>query len=106
MNRRKFLNRSLYSAMAAGGLFSAGGMLQVAKAAALQNSSIRGTGYKALVCVFMDGGNDSANMVVPRGASEHAAYAQVRVIWPCRVVICYRFHQRTTVAEVGACILN
>lgn len=78
MNRRKFLNRSLYGAMAAGGLFSAGGMLQVAKAAALQNSNLRGTGYKALVCVFMDGGNDSANMVVPRGASEHAAYAQVR----------------------------
>ncbi|WP_154222316.1 DUF1501 domain-containing protein [Marinicella rhabdoformis] len=78
MNRRKFLNRSLYSAMATGGLFSASGMLQVAKAAALQNSGIMGTGYKALVCVFMDGGNDSANMVVPRGASEHAAYAQVR----------------------------
>lgn len=78
MNRRNFLNRSLYSAIAAGGMLSAPGVLQLAKAAALQNSSIRGTDYKALVCVFMDGGNDSANMVVPRGVSEHAAYAQVR----------------------------
>ncbi len=78
MNRRKFLNRSIYSTLLAGGMCSAGGMLQLAKAASLQNSAIRGTGYKALVCVFMDGGNDSTNMVVPMGASEHAAYAQVR----------------------------
>ncbi len=78
MNRRKFLHRSLYSTIAAGGMLSAPGVLQLAKAGALQNSGIRGTGYKALVCVFMDGGNDSANMVVPSGASEHAAYAQVR----------------------------
>jgi len=78
MNRRKFLNRSIYSTLLAGGMCSAGGMLQLAKAAALDNRGPMGTGYKALVCVFMDGGNDSANMVVPRGASEHAAYAQVR----------------------------
>lgn len=78
MNRRKFLNRSLCGALATGGLLSAGGTLQLAKAAALENNRLRGTGYKALVCVFMDGGNDSANMVVPMGASEHTAYAQVR----------------------------
>ena len=78
MNRRKFLSRSISSAIAAGGLFSANGMLQLAKAATLQNGSIRGGSYKALVCVFLDGGNDSANMVVPMGAAEHAAYAQVR----------------------------
>jgi uncharacterized protein (DUF1501 family) len=78
MNRRKFLNRSIYSTLFAGGMCSAPGVLQLAKAAALDNSTLMGTGYKALVCVFMDGGNDSANMVVPMGASEHAAYAQVR----------------------------
>ncbi|WP_223789415.1 DUF1501 domain-containing protein [Marinicella meishanensis] len=78
MNRRKFLNRSIYSTLLAGGMCSAGGMLQLAKAASLDNRHLLGTGYKALVCVFMDGGNDSANMVVPRGAAEHAAYAQVR----------------------------
>ena len=59
---------------------SAGGFLQLAQAAARQNSGIRGglTGYKALVCVFMDGGNDSANMIVPAGISEHASYSAVR----------------------------
>lgn len=78
MNRRKFLNRSIYSSLLASGMCSASDVLQITKAAALDNKSILGTGYKALVCVFMDGGNDSANMIVPRGASEHAAYAQVR----------------------------
>ncbi len=33
--------------------------------------------YKALVCLFLYGGNDGNNMVVPRGP-EHAAYAAAR----------------------------
>ncbi len=78
MKRRDFLQRSMCTALATGGLLSAGGVLQLAQAAALNNSGTRGTGYKALVCVFLDGGNDSANMVVPRGVAEHNAYAQVR----------------------------
>ena len=79
MKRRNFLKKGLYTSLAAGGLFSSGGMLQLINAAAAQNSSLRGgSDYKALVCVFMDGGNDSANMIVPRGASEYQAYASVR----------------------------
>jgi uncharacterized protein (DUF1501 family) len=34
--------------------------------------------YRALVCLFLTGGNDSYNMLVPRGAAEHAEYAGVR----------------------------
>ncbi|MDZ7644997.1 MAG: DUF1501 domain-containing protein [Woeseiaceae bacterium] len=34
--------------------------------------------YRALVCVFLFGGNDSFNMLVPRSAAEHAAYAASR----------------------------
>ncbi|WP_395377419.1 DUF1501 domain-containing protein [Marinicella sp. W31] len=79
MKRRNFLKKSLYTSLAAGGLFSSGGMLQLINAAAAQNISNRGDAdYKALVCVFMDGGNDSANMIVPRGISEYQAYAGVR----------------------------
>jgi uncharacterized protein (DUF1501 family) len=33
--------------------------------------------YRALVCIFLNGGLDSFNMLTPRGA-EHAAYASVR----------------------------
>ena len=34
--------------------------------------------YKALVCVFMLGGNDSYNMLVPRSNAEYAVYQQSR----------------------------
>lgn len=36
------------------------------------------TGYRALVCLFMAGGSDSHNWVVPIEASEYAQYATVR----------------------------
>jgi uncharacterized protein (DUF1501 family) len=34
--------------------------------------------YRALVCVFLFGGNDSFNMLVPRSAAEYGAYAAAR----------------------------
>ena len=36
------------------------------------------SGYKALVCVFMYGGNDSFNMLTPLGAAERADYLTAR----------------------------
>lgn len=36
------------------------------------------TDYKALVCVFLAGGNDGHNMVVPLGGPEYAAYQTAR----------------------------
>ena len=36
------------------------------------------TDYKALVCVYLFGGNDSANMLVPRGSASHAQYQNIR----------------------------
>jgi len=34
--------------------------------------------YRALVCVFLHGGNDSFNMLVPRSHAEHTIYARAR----------------------------
>ena len=34
--------------------------------------------YKALVCVFLTGGNDSHNMIVPLNAADYAAYRSAR----------------------------
>ena len=34
--------------------------------------------YRALVCVFLFGGNDSWNMIVPTSAAEYNAYAKSR----------------------------
>ncbi|MCW1925343.1 DUF1501 domain-containing protein [Luteolibacter arcticus] len=35
------------------------------------------TDYKALVCIFLNGGNDANNLIIPRGA-QHANYAAIR----------------------------
>ena len=36
------------------------------------------TGYKALVCIFLGGGNDSNNMIIPTLSGEYASYAAIR----------------------------
>ncbi|HTY42626.1 MAG TPA: DUF1501 domain-containing protein [Thermoanaerobaculia bacterium] len=36
------------------------------------------TDYRALVCVFLDGGNDSNNMIVPTDSAHYAQYAAAR----------------------------
>ncbi|MBL8352191.1 MAG: DUF1501 domain-containing protein [Burkholderiaceae bacterium] len=43
-----------------------------------------GNGYRALVCLFMAGGNDGHNWVVPIDATGYAQYANVRreLAWP------------------------
>lgn len=49
-----------------------------AAAAANHSPFVPPTGYRALVCILLGGGNDSYNMLVPRGQSEHDEYRQVR----------------------------
>ncbi len=80
--RREFLGRmsmgcaslgvtSLLSGITNMGLINA--------AAAANRPFIATTGdYKALVCIMLQGGNDSFNMLVPRGTSEYNDYATVR----------------------------
>src|SRR5687768_14089223 len=45
----------------------------MSEAAAFDNSD-----YKALVCIFLYGGNDYANTVVPYDAANYALYHQIR----------------------------
>src|SRR4029077_1170071 len=40
----------------------------------------QGTDYKALVCIFLFGGNDANNMIIPYNASAYANYAQIRAV--------------------------
>ena len=72
-NRRRFLKCA-----AAGGLAYAFGRTPQAVSAATFGSNAAFADYKALVCVFLFGGNDSFNMVVPRSAAEYSAYATSR----------------------------
>jgi uncharacterized protein (DUF1501 family) len=72
ITRRRFLK-----ACAAGGTLYAFGRTPgsiYAQAAGVNGFS----DYKALVCVFLFGGNDSWSMVVPRSDAEYNAYAQSR----------------------------
>lgn len=72
-NRRSFLR-----ALAAGGLAYAIGRTQGLSFAQMSGGAAKFTDYKALVCVFLYGGNDSWNMVVPMGSSEYDAYFKSR----------------------------
>ena len=75
-DRRRFLNRTLRAALGAS-VYSAFGNLQLVRAAATQ-SSYAFTDYKALVCVFLYGGNDGFNTVIPVSSAQYAAYQAVR----------------------------
>ena len=46
----------------------------------LMNAYAQGTDYKALVCIFLFGGNDANNMIIPYDTSGYANYAQVRAV--------------------------
>jgi len=71
-DRRKFIRQTLCAALGGASMYSALGQLQLLQAAT------RGTytfsDYKALVCVFLYGGNDAFNMVVPMSGPARTAY--------------------------------
>lgn len=91
VSRRHLLGQASCTAVGATSLFST--LLGLRSAGALAGQSgpsrivrprlepagvLPGDDYKALVCLFLAGGNDSFNMLVPRGATEHAEYAAIR----------------------------
>ena len=75
-SRRRFLSRSIAALAGGAGFFAAPQSLSLLNAAWAQGPQCGGD-YKALVCVFLLGGNDGHNLVVPTG-SEYAAYANRR----------------------------
>jgi uncharacterized protein (DUF1501 family) len=73
MQRRDFLFH-------AGALAGSAALGQLGMLAARAGAADAGAadGYKALVCIFLYGGNDSNNMIVPIDAAGYSAYAQIR----------------------------
>lgn len=71
--RRAFLRRA--SNLAVAGVATP---LAVNLAALGEAAAFNANDYKALVCVFLYGGNDYANTVVTYDAARHARYAQLR----------------------------
>ncbi|HTR24251.1 MAG TPA: DUF1501 domain-containing protein [Terriglobales bacterium] len=72
ITRRGFLRTSCCTAAAAGIAASSLNRLGMMSAYA------QGSDYKALVCIFMFGGNDANNMIIPYDSAGYANYAQIR----------------------------
>jgi len=81
-SRRAFLSQLGCAGLGMTTFLSSVTNLGLMNAAAKANMPVFAPGtsipYKALVCLNLDGGNDSFNMLVPRGAGEYAEYAGVR----------------------------
>ena len=77
ISRREFLRRSGgCAALTSVSLLSTILTLKMTRTAAAAQSD--GSGYKALVCVFQHGGNDSYNMLTPYEIGEYNDYLSVR----------------------------
>ncbi|HEV2692713.1 MAG TPA: DUF1501 domain-containing protein [Verrucomicrobiae bacterium] len=75
ITRRAFLRRTACAAMGTAAMTAAIRDLRFMNAAVAQSNI---TDYKALVCIFLQGGNDSNNLVVPTVTSEYNNYASIR----------------------------
>ena len=74
LSRRAFMRRSSQLAAAGAASSYALGLAGIGELAAFN----AGDYYKALVCIFLYGGNDHANMLIPFDAANYSAYANIR----------------------------
>ncbi|MGQ0700884.1 MAG: DUF1501 domain-containing protein [Panacagrimonas sp.] len=74
-SRRRFLRCAAQAAFATAGTYSLLGSL---RGLGLSSANAAPGDYRALVCVFLLGGNDSLNLLVPRDAAGYATYAAGR----------------------------
>lgn len=76
-SRRKFLGQIGCTALTALPFYST--WLSLSKMSAAATASAQPPeDYRALVCILLSGGNDSFNMLVPRGSTEYQTYARTR----------------------------
>jgi len=75
LSRRQFIRRATCAAIGTVGMSSALRDLRLMNAAVAQSSI---SDYKALVCIFLAGGNDSNNLIIPTLTQEYNNYASIR----------------------------
>ncbi len=75
LTRRRFIRQAACAALGTGALTAAIRDLRFMNAAVAQSGV---SDYKALVCIFLAGGNDSNNLIVPTIPSEYDDYATIR----------------------------
>jgi uncharacterized protein (DUF1501 family) len=76
LSRRRFIGRAC-AAVGATGMLSA--LAQLRMIGALAADSVPAD-YKALVCLFLYGGNDSNNMLIPTDSADYQTYAADRTV--------------------------
>ena len=72
--RRTFIRQAACAALTTSGLLNTIFDLRRLSAASIP----AGSDYKALVCLFLFGGNDANNVIVPHDPSGYASYATAR----------------------------
>ncbi|HUD47547.1 MAG TPA: DUF1501 domain-containing protein [Candidatus Baltobacteraceae bacterium] len=75
ISRRAFLRRTACAAVGTVAMTSAIRDLRFMNAAVAQSAI---NDYKAMVCIFLQGGNDSNNLIIPTLQSQYNNYAQIR----------------------------
>src|SRR5580765_3427850 len=73
--RRDFIRQAACAALGTAGLSTTIRDLRFINAAMAQTPV---TDYKALVCIFLSGGNDSNNLIIPTLPAEYADYSTIR----------------------------
>src|SRR6266699_6468057 len=75
LSRRDFIRQAACAAVGTAAMTAAIRDLRFMNAAVAQSNI---NDYKALVCIFLAGGNDSNNLIVPTIQSEYDNYAAIR----------------------------
>jgi uncharacterized protein (DUF1501 family) len=75
LTRRQFIRQAACAALGTGALTATVRDLRFLNAAMAQ---VPPTDYKALVCIFLSGGNDSNNLIIPTIPAEYADYSAIR----------------------------
>src|SRR5580693_10156684 len=75
ISRRDFIRRAACAGVGTLAMTSAISQLRFMNAAVAQSNI---NDYKALVCIFLQGGNDSNNLVIPTLTAQYNNYAAIR----------------------------
>src|ERR1700736_113811 len=78
-NRRQFLRQCACAALGTTSIASTIWNLRAVRAATANSmSAATANDFKALVCLFLYGGNDANNVIIPRDNTDYNAYAAAR----------------------------
>src|SRR5580658_57314 len=75
ITRREFIRRAACAAVGTAAMTASIRDLRLMNAAVAQTNI---TDYKALVCIFLQGGNDSNNLIIPNSQAAYNNYATIR----------------------------